>query len=237
MAEKVTRGRQLKKMVFSLLDADDFEQSLVELVKMPGRQVINPLFSFLLNDDEKIRWRAVTAMGAVIEALADTNMEAARIIMRRLMWSLNDESGGIGWGAPEVMAEAMVRHEALAGEYLPVFCSYVDEEGNFIEYEVLQRGLLWGLVKLARHNPVWIHEATRHLPKYLAARDEVVRGLAAWLFGILGDADKRHELERLTDDEAEFRTYIDGTLVGRRVKDMAGEALRLLDDLPSPASD
>jgi hypothetical protein len=236
MADEVTGGRKLKRKVLGLLKADDFEKSLVELLEIPGRQVINPLFSFLLNDDEKIRWRAVTAMGAVIEALAHTNMEAARIIMRRLMWSLNDESGGIGWGAPEVMAEAMVRHEGLAREYLAVFCSYVDEEGNFLEYEILQRGLLWGLVRVARHDPEWLSEAKPHLPKYLTARDGVVRGLAAWLFGILGEVNKRHEIQRLLDDEAEFRIYFDGRLVDRRVKDMAGDALRLLDGLQSPAS-
>lgn len=29
-------------------------------------------------------------------------MDSARIVMRRLMWSLNDESGGIGWGPGNV---------------------------------------------------------------------------------------------------------------------------------------
>jgi hypothetical protein len=44
-------------------------------------------------------------MGEVMAHLADKDMESARVIMRRLMWSLNDESGGIGWGAPEAMGE------------------------------------------------------------------------------------------------------------------------------------
>ena len=56
-------------------------------------------------------------MGASLARLADADMEAARIVMRRLLWSLNDESGGIGWGAPESMAEAMCRHQGLALEY------------------------------------------------------------------------------------------------------------------------
>jgi len=33
------------------------------------------------------------------------------------MWSLNDESGGIGWGAPEAMGAIMARHTGLADEY------------------------------------------------------------------------------------------------------------------------
>jgi len=40
--------------------------------------------------------------------------------MRRLMWNLNDESGGIGWGNPEAMGEILACHEALANEYAPI---------------------------------------------------------------------------------------------------------------------
>ena len=61
----------------------------------------------MLDRDELIRWRAVSAMGIVTAALADARMDAARVIMRRMMWQLNDESGGIGWGIPEAMGEIM----------------------------------------------------------------------------------------------------------------------------------
>ena len=71
-------------------------------------------------------------MGAVVEKLAWEDMEGARVIMRRLMWSLNEESGGIGWGAPEAMAEIMARHLELAREYSHMLISYMDYEGNFL---------------------------------------------------------------------------------------------------------
>jgi len=58
-------------------------------------------------------------------------MESARVIMRRLMWSLNDESGGIGWGAPEAMGEIMARHEQLTKEYSAILGSYIREDGKF----------------------------------------------------------------------------------------------------------
>ena len=81
------------------------------------------LFSFLCHHDQKIKWRAVTAMGMVISNLAEKEMESARVIMRRLMWSLNDESGGIGWGAPEAMAEIIACHQGLAEEYTHILIS------------------------------------------------------------------------------------------------------------------
>jgi hypothetical protein len=58
--------------------------------------VINTLFSFLYNSDPAIKWNAATAMGAAVARLAHEDTESARVIIRRLMWNLNDESGGIG---------------------------------------------------------------------------------------------------------------------------------------------
>jgi len=84
--------RALKQKVLKLLKSANFNLALEKLCRFPARQVINPLFSFLYNNDEQVRWRTVTAFGAVVAKLADEDMEAARIIMRRLMWNLNDES-------------------------------------------------------------------------------------------------------------------------------------------------
>ena len=116
-------GRQLKRKVLGLLKSQDFSRALSELRLLPARRVINPLLSFFCHDDEEVRWRAITAAGEVVEHLAATDRESARIIMRRLLWSLNDESGGIGWGAPEAMGEIMARDEPLAQEYSSIFVS------------------------------------------------------------------------------------------------------------------
>ncbi|MDQ7784285.1 MAG: hypothetical protein RDU20_15475 [Desulfomonilaceae bacterium] len=229
MEREMTGGRALKRKILRLLQAEDVNESLAELERMPGRQVVNPLFSLLLNENETIRWRAVVAMGTVIARLADSDMESARIVMRRLMWSLNDESGGIGWGAPEVMAEAMARHSALAREYISVFCSYADEEGNYLEYEPLQRGLLWGLLRLARQDPELVRDVIPRVPNYLKSQDPAVRGPAAWVAGLVGSVDAVTELAHLSQDEAEFRTYIDGEFHTQRVKDTVSEALASLE--------
>ncbi|MBW2196206.1 MAG: HEAT repeat domain-containing protein, partial [Deltaproteobacteria bacterium] len=105
--------QNLKRKVLACLQSDNLDETLNELCQLPARQVINPLFSSLLSSKEQTKWRAVTAMGAVVANLAEQDMESARVIMRRLMWSLNDESGGIGWGAPEAMGEIIASHDGL----------------------------------------------------------------------------------------------------------------------------
>ena len=86
-------GRALKQRILELLKSADFEKELEPLSRIPARQVINPLFSFLSKIDEQIRWRAVIVMGGVVAQHADEDMESARIIMGRFVWKLNDESG------------------------------------------------------------------------------------------------------------------------------------------------
>ncbi len=90
-----------------LLSAEDLQASIDTICLYPPRQSVNFLFSFFYDKEEIIKWRSITAMGAVVNDMAKENMESGRVVMRRLMWNLNDESGGIGWGSPEAMGEIM----------------------------------------------------------------------------------------------------------------------------------
>lgn len=139
-----TTYRQLKRYLREQLTAEDFSGALFATLALPARKAVNPLISFFCDHDAVLRWRSVSALGAVVARLADKDRESARVVMRRLMWSLNDESGGIGWGAPEAMGEITARHAGLAGEFGHILLSYVREDCNYLEHAVLQRGVLWG---------------------------------------------------------------------------------------------
>jgi len=228
MSEKIP-GRKLKGKVLELLLADDPIERVRQLSLLPAREVMNPLFSFLYNENELVRWRAVTVMGQIMKNLAERDMEIAREFMRRLMWSLNEESGGIGWGAPEAMGEILACQEKLATEYAPIFISYMDPKGNFIAYEMLQRGVLWGLVRLSESRPELVKDAVAHVGRYLESGDASVRGLAAWAAGLLKAHETRPELEALLTDEAELRVYYDGEFTQYRVGELAEKGLALLN--------
>ena len=228
MSEKIP-GRKLKGKVLELLLADDPIERVRQLSLLPAREVMNPLFSFLYNENELVRWRAVTVMGQIMKNLAEREMESAREFMRRLMWSLNEESGGIGWGAPEAMGEIMACQERLAAEYAPIFMSYLDTRGNFLEYEMLQRGLIWGLIRLAESKPELAIGARDHIGRYLESSDATVRGLAAWAAGMLQAHDTRPKLEALRTDESELRVYYEEKFTQYRVAELAEKGLSLLN--------
>lgn len=225
MTDDKTGGRQLKKTVLRFLDSDDFEAAFPQLEQLPPRRAINPILGFLCADKELVRWRAVTATGAVVARLAAEDREAAREIVRRLMWSLNEESGGIGWGAPEAMAEIMARDEGLAGEYAAILASYLNPQGNYLTHALLQRGVLWGLVRLASLAPDLVKNVTPHLRRLLESQDAGVRGLGATALGLLDDTDLRGDLEPLLQDEAQVRVYDGKRVTSRTVGEMAAEAL------------
>lgn len=222
------QGKNLKRRVLELLTSTDLNPALDELCRLPARQVINPLFSFLSGTDPAVRWHAITAMGVVVARLAAKDVEGARVIMRRLMWSLNDESGGIGWGAPEAMAEIMARHDGLAREYAHMLVSYVRPDGNFLEHRLLQRGAVWALGRLAQVRPDLIQDCSLYLPSYLESEDDTVRGLAAWTMGLFRAETARPLLEGLLADNAEIQLYLDDKLTVCRVRDLAEQAVSAL---------
>jgi len=218
-------SRELKKKLSALLKNEKFENCLEKICRMPARRVVNPLLSFFYNTDELVKWRAVTTMGVVVARLANEDLESARIVMRRLMWNLNDESGGIGWGSPEAMGEIMARHERLAKEFACIMVSYINEAGNFIEHEILQRGVLWGLGRLAHAHSELVMEAAAYLPLFMRSKDAVHRGLAAWVAGAIPSEMTDSLLKHLVADETKINIFINMNLEERTVGQLAVEAL------------
>lgn len=223
--------RNTKQSVLTLLKTPDVNEGLRALGRLPARPVINALFSFLLHSDRKVKWRAVTAMGAVVSNLADTDRESAREIMRRLLWSLNDESGGIGWGSPEAMGEIMARHEGLAREYVHMLISYIREDGNYLNHGLLQRGVIWGIGRLAQTRPYLVKSAATYLEPYLQGKDAAARGMTVRIMGLLGVESARPQMLMLLHDHTEIEVYLDGAVMNPRISDLAKQALTILDEI------
>ncbi|MDR3568464.1 MAG: hypothetical protein P4L43_10590 [Syntrophobacteraceae bacterium] len=227
-------GFAVKKLVCALLGSCDFEKALENLDIAPIK-IINPLLGFLAALDELTRWRAIRGVGITVSAIAATDIEAAREIMRRLIWSLNDESGGIGWGAPEAMGEIMAENETLACEYHRILLSYIDENGNPLENGLLERGVMWGVARLAQKRPGLLRDFLDPIVSQLQAGDPVKRGLALkTLLLLAGSSEKLPEpgrlaplLRLLSGDPSEIRLFEDGAFSPYKIGDMAGKLLSL----------
>jgi hypothetical protein len=223
--------RALKSRLRQLLTRYESKTAMAEVLRLPLRLTINPLFSLIQSGDPGLKWPAVRCFGSVVSNLAGEDLESARIIVRRLMWSLNDESGGIGWGSAEAMGEVLARHSALASEYVSILLSYAREDGNYLEHEPLQRGLLWGIGRVAETHPDLVRPAVPHLMVYLHSPDAGVRGLAARLMGLLRVPKACAQIRDLAEDNDELPLDFQQELRKHRVKDLASEAL---ENVPCP---
>jgi hypothetical protein len=172
---------QQKKNLIKLFKTANLDDILIEIRVYEPKKLISVLISLFFNTDNVVKFKSIVVFGRIISQIADLNPEEARIIMRRLMWSLNDESGGIGWGAPEAMAEAMANNKSLAVEYFHILLSYIREDGNFLELDALRKGALWGLARLSPLYPNLFNtnNATTYLEPYLFSIDETEKNLAS----------------------------------------------------------
>ncbi len=218
-------GRRLKLKIYELLNAEDFPASLEFICQFPARQSINTFLSFFYSKEELIKWRAIAAMGRVASKLADENMESARVVMRRLMWNLNDESGGIGWGSPEAMGEIMAMHKGLANEFCNILRSYICENENYLEHEMLQRGVVWGIGRLAQAWPEILPQTESHIYPFLKSVDACHRGFAAWALGNFKSLPAAAALKALSEDNAQILFFNDLQLKPVTVGLLAKEAL------------
>ncbi len=224
----MARGRELKRRIHDLLADDGWEDGLSGLTEL-GQQAVAPLFSALCSSSPLLRWRAVTAFGPVIAALAARTPEKARVVMRRFIWSLNDESGGIGWGAPEAMAEIMTQSPLVAAEYHNHVLAYIHEDhcrpDCYLEHAPLRRGAVWGVGRLAQARPDLAGAAEPALLCALGDCDASIRGLAAWACGLLGLASALPHLEAMTADASALEIYRDRALTETSVGALATEAI------------
>ena len=139
--------------------------------------------------------------------------------MRRFLWSLNDESGGIGWGAPESMAEIMCLHEGLRAEYLHMLLSYLREDGpepfqdgNQLELPQLQQGVLWGVGRLSQKYPDLLRGegVIPDLFPYLDSGDLQVVGLTLRIFLFLKEPLPGRYREQYLESTEIIRAYEGG---------------------------
>lgn len=178
----MARMRTHKQLIREWLEGDDWQKHLSALAAMDGRESTGPLLSLLLLGGDMTA-RAAVGLGVAVAALAEQEPEAARNILRRFLWHMNEESGNIGWGIPEAFAEVLARNARMAKEFHSILLSYIVDTGrddNFCDHGVLRRSCYWAVGRLAQARPDLCGRALPWLIKGLDDKDIPCRGMAAW---------------------------------------------------------
>lgn len=215
-------GRKIKIKVGQILMSDCRDTALDLLKQIPDEQLTGHLFSHLYNKNELVKFRSAVAMGYLAHRTAKAKLEKARIILRRIMWNLNDESGGIGWGSPEAMGEILSQCPELAQDFKSILFSYLEPRGNFIEHEMLQRGVLWGIGTYLYAYPEHLTEVTKGLLfAHLHSDDPVKRVYAIRALIKSGQFDCSIVPEDILHDNRTVQVFDGWDFVETPVKELA----------------
>jgi hypothetical protein len=196
----------------ALLNAD-FDR-VVQLA-LKNVKVFSALISLSFDKEDPLSWRAIEAMGRSSGAVAKSNPAVVRNVAQRLLWSIRDESGGIGWNAPEMLAEIVVHSPDLFADILPIILSFHDEE-------FLLRGVIWAMGRIAGSGIDPGHRASDVIMQGLDHKDPSVRGLAVWTGLQLKDEGIHEKIRTMTDDDGLFLIYENHALVEKTVGEVAG---------------
>lgn len=223
-------GRKIKKAVMIALADENWEQEFSKLMEQHSMQtLIAPLFSSLCAPTVIVRWHGITCFGKVVSRMTEEDAPRARVVMRRIMWMLNEESGGCAWGVPEAMGEITAVNDLMAREFGHILLSYShEEEGkpeNYLEFTTLLRGAIWGVARQAQDRPDISAPATNDLIGFLKNPDPVIVGTACWALGSLKSSKSVKSLEALTDNDTVIEIYKDCLLQSVTVGRLAQEAL------------
>jgi len=206
-------SRAAREEFVALLKERKFSE-LAERVSR-NRGTIRYLNRLLYDLDGLVRWRAIEAMGSVADRLAQDDPEAVRVILRNLLWSINDESGGIGWSAPEAIGEIIYRRPELFGEFASIVLSFIDEP-------MLRRGVLWAAGRIAEARPALLREALPGLTSFLNDPDPILRGYTLRLLAAVGERPDPVCCSHLLEDRSPVPVYEDGELKKVTVAELAG---------------
>ncbi len=199
-----------RKRLLEALKSQDWPASLENLKKETSRGLVSQAIAALSNPEPMLKWRAVETVGLLVSKLIKEDKESARDVIRRLLWSLNEESGSIGWGAPEALAEILARDKGLAQEFLPIFVSFLKTGDLMRMPEGIAQGFLWGVFRLGElyHEELGKSDVLESIKAFLASADSSTRGMAVLALKKLQSSKFLDGTHTLFRDQAIF-TFMD----------------------------
>jgi hypothetical protein len=146
----------------------------------------------------------------MIENTKDT--ERVRRFICRILWLMNDESGGVCWNGPEVIGEVLRNVPHLVGEYGQLLPGFFAEEP-------FEAGSRWAVARAAEVNKTLFRSSVDALVGSLDHPDSKIRGCSLIALKALDHPISKQNKERLRADRSTFSIYDleTGQLVDRRI--------------------
>lgn len=223
MTGRTLTQQEMKQAAMAALEAEDFETILT--LARQNRKVLSVLVRLSYDKDTLIGRRAIIAIGRVASVFVRSNYVFLRETVRKLLWSLSDESGGIGWSAPEILGEIISADPSKFSDVVPLIA-----EVYSIEEKVFRPGVLYAFGKIAEVSPETVSPFQMLIVDGLSEQDPLSRVYSLELVRMLKDKLIPENLEaakdqvgRLRQDRAEAWIYRNGGFRSIEVGELADE--------------
>lgn len=208
----------MRKNIAQALEANKLD-TVVSLARQ-DRKVISRLIRFAYDKETLVGWRAIKAVGLIAQELVKTDYEYLRNTIRKLRWSLSDESGGIGWSAPELIGEIVCADPRRFSDIVPLIADVYT-----IEEDVFRSGVLYAFNRIAELSPDLVAPFTDIINAALTDKNALCRVYAletiGKLEGISGLSIARDVVKTLKQDNGEVWVYRDDAFVNATVGEVA----------------
>ncbi len=211
--------RELKRKLCELLAEGDIE-GVTDLVTGHPRG-LGALISLTYDKTSLLAWQAVEAMGPVVGRITGEAPEAGRVVVQRLLWSITEESGGIGWSAVEMLGEVVRVSPGRYSDLLPIIIGLYEEE-------IFRTGVLHALCRMSGSVELPRAQVRELLARALEDRDPGVRGAGLVAIECLQDRTGIPAPERvrgLVSDTSRIMVYRRGRLAVETVGGLAAAVL------------
>jgi hypothetical protein len=159
---------EMKKIIHQALESNDLDA--VVSIAEKSRKAMSLLVRMAYDKETLVSWRAIKAVGRVAKALAKIDHEFLRITIRKLLWSLSDESGGIGWSAPELLGEIVSSDPEGFADIVPLIAEVYD-----IEEQTFRPGVVYALTRIAAVSPELVAGYQKIIIKSLMDKNPLIR--------------------------------------------------------------
>jgi len=177
-------SKELKKSLKDALVQNTFESLLK--TDFSRRKMMSALIRLAYDKETLEGWRAIKAVGVVAREIVKSDPVFLRETCRKLLWSLTDESGGIGWAAPELLGEIVSADPSRYSDIVPLIA-----EAYFVEEDVFRSGVVYALARIAETAPARVLGQQRVVISSLVDKDPLVRYFSLRLTGLLWEEASR----------------------------------------------
>lgn len=209
----------IRKQVKEYLGANDLD-AIAELAQK-DRRTVSALVRYSYDKGSVESWRAIRAIGMAAKAVIDTEYDFIRETIRKLIWSVMEESGAIGWSAPEMIGEISAADPKKLHDIIPIIPSYYDEI-------FFRAGVMYSLYRLCDEVPGEVEKQKEYILRSLADENPLVKFFGLRTVEKLSLKEAKELVKGLENSTEEAEVYNGDSFETVKISDTARDVSKVL---------